>query len=364
VSGELAERLASRTLELVGIPSVSRDEGAVLEAVRRAMPWTPATDEGSCLLYLPQRLEGAALVLLAGHVDTVPAAGSASAARDGDVIHGRGASDMKGGCAVMIELARDVEAGVVHPEVEVGFVFFGREELASEESALRPLLEGSARAREAALALVMEPTAGAIEVGCMGNLNAVVIADGIAAHSARPWLGDNAIHRAISALVAIADLSVRDVEIDGLIYREVANVTTIEGGIAANVIPDGARALVNVRYAPTHTPAEAEARLRELLSATDGIRVEVVSNSPPAPPAMSNPLVERLRDAGGLAVGPKQAWTPVAEFAEVGVDAVNFGPGDPQYAHRDDERVQVDALVRSHEVLRGFLEGSGSQAGG
>jgi succinyl-diaminopimelate desuccinylase len=154
----------------------------------------------------------------------------------------------------------------------------------------------------------------------------------------------------------VADLPIRDVEIDGMVYREVASVTAIEGGVATNVVPDRASAHVNLRYAPTHTPVEAERRLRELLGHPSAT-VEIVGNAPPGLVPAGNPLVERLRIAGGLDVGPKQAWTPVAEFGLAGVDAVNFGPGDPQYAHRDDERVEVGALVRSYEVLRAFLAG-------
>jgi succinyl-diaminopimelate desuccinylase len=144
------------------------------------------------------------------------------------------------------------------------------------------------------------------------------------------------------------------VELDGLTYREVASVTTIRGGVAVNVVPDRATAHVNFRYAPTHTPAEAELRLRELLGYPGAI-VEIVGNAPPGGVPSGNPLVEGLRAAGDLAVGPKQAWTPVAEFGLAGVDAVNFGPGDPQYAHRDDERVDIGPLVRSYEVLQAFL---------
>jgi succinyl-diaminopimelate desuccinylase len=357
---DLSERLAVRTLELVRIPSESRQEAMALRAVRAAMPWEPSADRDSCLMYLPPRRDDVPLVLLAGHVDTVPRAGSPPAARRGNVIVGRGAADMKAGCAVMIEVALDL--AITDPKVDVGWVFFGREELVSDESALIPMLEGSDRAREAALAIVMEPTDNAIEIGCLGNLNARVVIRGVAAHSARPWLGDNAIHRAIGVLNSIADLPVRDVDVEGLIYREAVNVTMINGGIAPNVIPDAVTAHINFRYAPTHTPSEAEARLRELLMFDPKVEVKVVSNSRPGPVTLSNPLVGRLRAAGDLPVRPKQAWTPVAEFAEVGIDAVNFGPGDPQYAHRDDERVEIPALVRSHEVLRSFL-GSGLGSG-
>jgi len=357
--GDLAERLGSLALSLVETPSVSGDEQAVLGLLRAAFPGDPADDADSCLLYLPERRPGVPLVLLAAHVDTVPIAGSSAPRRDARTIHGRGASDMKGACAVMVELALDAVArDRATSTLDVGFCFFGREELAGNRSALIPLLSRVPDTRAVDLAVVMEPTANAIEVGCLGNLDAVVTAQGTAAHSARPWLGHNAIHRAIGTLGRVVDLPVRDVEIDGLTYREVVNVTMIEGGIAANVIPDRATARVNFRFAPSHTAGGAEARLRELLGAEPDIDVEVVSCSPPGPVVVSHPLVTRLREAGGLRVGPKQAWTPVAEFGQVGIPAINFGPGDPEYAHRDDERVEIAALVRSYEVLRAFLDGS------
>ena len=211
------------------------------------------------------------------------------------------------------------------------------------------------------LAIVMEPTDNAVEVGCLGNLNATVIVTGRAAHSARPWQGENAIHRAVAALAPLADLPVRDVIIDGLTFREVVSVTTIAGGVAANVVPDHVEAGVNYRYAPGHAPAEAESRLRELLTPAR-VEVRIDGNAPPGAVSVRNPLVTRLREAGDLPLRPKQAWTPVAEFALAGVDAVNFGPGDPQYAHRDDERVEVHSLVRCHAVLRAFL-GLGAAAG-
>ncbi len=233
-------------------------------------------------------------------------------------------------------------------------MFFGREELPITQSALLPLFDRCPAARAIDLAVVMEPTGNEIHLGCLGNLNAAIVFHGTAAHTARPWFGRNAIHTAIGALTPIAELSPRDVEIDGLVFREVVSVTAIEGGIAGNVVPDRVEARVNFRYAPTRTPEEAEARLRELVS-FGGSELTVVGNAPPGPVPVGNPLVERLRVAGGLDVAPKQAWTSVAEFGMVGVDAVNFGPGDPQYAHRDDERVDVAALVRSADVLRAFL---------
>jgi succinyl-diaminopimelate desuccinylase len=262
---------------------------------------------------------------------------------------------MKSGLAVMLEIAGARGGGGLRSDLDVGLMCFGREELPFRESAVVPLFARRPEIRDVALAIVLEPTADRLELGCLGNLNATVTFAGEAAHTARPWQGRNAIHAAIGALAPIVDLPVRDVEVDGLTFREVMSVTTIEGGHATNVVPDRATARVNVRYAPPQTPEEAERRFLDLLDHPSAI-VEIVGNAPAGPVPSHNPLVERLRAAGELAVGPKQAWTPVAEFGLIGVDAVNFGPGDPQYAHRDDERVEVDALVRAHDVLRAFLE--------
>jgi succinyl-diaminopimelate desuccinylase len=359
---DLGDRLAARTLALVDVPSVSRDETAIVGVVRdsaRALAadgFLLADDDDTCLVWLPaSRREGADLVLFAGHLDTVPIAGNVPGRREGDVVHGRGASDQKAGVAVMLELLGAIADGSLRSDLDVGFLFFGREEI--DESALTPCLERISGTHDASLAVVTEPTDNALEVGCLGNLNARVIVHGVAAHSARPWLGDNAVHAGITALASIADLPVRDVEIDGLTYREVVNVTTIEGGVASNVIPDRLTATVNLRYAPTHTPEEAERRIRELLG-HHRVEVDVLSNAGPGPVTITNPLVRRLRAAGDLEARPKQAWTPVAEFAAAGIDAVNCGPGDPGLAHRDDERVTVGALVRSYEVFSAFLRGA------
>jgi succinyl-diaminopimelate desuccinylase len=354
---DLRERLVERTLTLVAIPSESREEAAILVHLREEMGGVDlelVDMDDSVALFVPSiRRPEAPFVLLAGHVDTVPQGGAAAPARDEGGLVGRGAADMKGGLAVMIEIAAAIEAGV-GSDLDVGYLFFGREELPSGHSALLPLFDRCPAAAAADLAIVLEPTGNAIEVGCLGNLNVVVTARGVAAHTARPWLGDNAIHRAITALGGLAELPVRDVEIDGLVYREVMNVTGISGGVATNVLPDLAEASVNYRYAPDRTPEEAETRIRELLAGHE-VEVRVEGNAPPGPVTLSNDLVGRLRDRGGLSVGPKQAWTPVAEFAAAGVDAVNFGPGDPRYAHRDDERLDAGALVRAFEVLMAFL---------
>jgi succinyl-diaminopimelate desuccinylase len=247
---------------------------------------------------------------------------------------------MKGAVAVMLELAL---AGA-----RFGCLFFGREELPMAESALTPLL---ARERlDAELVVMMEPTDNAIHAGCLGNINATWTFTGRAGHSARPWDGDNAIHKAARAIAALAEHEPEEHDFDGLKFYEVVSTTMVEGGIATNVVPDRAAAQVNYRYAPGRSPEEAEARLAELTAGHGAI--EVTSNSPSGPVPLGNPHVERLqRD---LPTAPKQAWTPVAEFGRAGLDAINFGPGEPAQAHRRDESVRIDALVRAYRVLEAF----------
>ena len=336
----LGERLAARTLELVDIPSESRDEerlaAHVIEVLRGGR--VPVRDLGdTCVLAGPQD----APVLLAGHLDTVPAQDNRPWRIDGGRVHGLGASDMKGALAVMLEL---VLAGAPYR-----CLFFGREELPSSESALAPLLERDPL--EAELVVMMEPTACELHAGCLGNIGATWAFLGRSGHSARPWTADNAIERAAAGVTALAAQAPAPHVFDGLEFVEVASVTRIAGGIADNVIPDRAECHVNFRYAPGRTPAEAEARLAELCAGHGELRIE--SNSPSGPVA-TGPRVAALVAAGGLTRAPKQAWTPVAEFGMVGLDAVNFGPGDPAQAHRRDESVEIAALERAYRVLEAY----------
>jgi succinyl-diaminopimelate desuccinylase len=336
--GELSERLAARTLELVDIPSESHGEAAIAAHVAEVLRagGAPVRDLGdSCVL-----AGSGSPVLLAGHLDTVPAQGNRPGSRDGERVHGLGASDMKGAVAVMLELAL---AGA-----RFDCLFFGREELPMADSALTPLLAREPLSAE--LVVMMEPTDNAIHAGCLGNINATWTFRGRAGHSARPWDGDNAIHRAAAAIAAFAAREPEPHVFDGLTFYEVASVTTIAGGIADNVIPDRVEAHVNYRYAPGRSPESAEQRLRDL-TVGEGELV-VTSNSPSGPVPEGNPHVERLK--ADLPVAPKQAWTPVAEFGAAGLDAINFGPGEPAQAHRSDESVRIDALVRAYRVLEGF----------
>ena len=336
---ELAERLADRTLELVDVPSESGDEARLFEHVAGVLEagGVPVADLADGCLSAGR----GGPVLLAGHLDTVPAQGNLPGRRDAERVHGLGASDMRGALSVMIELAL---AGA-----RLDLLFFGREELPADQSALAPLLEREPMAAE--LVVVMEPTENELHAGCLGNVNATWTFEGRSGHSARPWDADNAIHAVARGVAALARHEPEEHVFDGLRFYEVASVTRIAGGIADNVIPGRADCHVNYRFAPGRTPGEAEARLRELCP-RGSLRID--SLSPSGPVATGNPLARALIAAGDLTVAPKQAWTPVAEFGQAGLDAVNFGPGAPAQAHRRDESVQIAALVRSYRVLEAF----------
>jgi succinyl-diaminopimelate desuccinylase len=342
--------LAGRTLELVDIPSPSLHEARIVEHVRHAvsLPLTYGTDEA--LLFATPRTDRP-LVLLAGHLDTVPPQENLPGRLEDGCVVGLGASDMKGGVAVMIELGAWATAEWNGLAYDLALLFFVREEPPAEQSALPRVFGEAPLVLESDLVVMLEPTDNAIHAGCLGNLNATVVFRGESAHSARPWQGVNAIDVAIRDLAPVVAREPLEVEVGGLTFVEVLTATRIAGGIADNVVPDLVEVRLNYRYAPNRTREEAETRLRELV---DG-ELEITSNSPPARVATDSALVERLRRAGELAVEPKQAWTPVAEFAAQGLDAVNLGPGATRYAHRRDERVEIAELERTFETLRRFL---------
>ena len=351
----LAERLAARTLELVNIPSESRNEAEIAAHVRSLVPPEFAVEWAGddAAVWVGPRRAGNPLVVLAGHYDTVPAQHNIPGRIEDGAVHGLGASDMKGGLAVLLEAARELpETG----SVDVALLLFGKEELPAEFSPLPALFDGSRAVHEAELAILLEPTDCTIQAGCLGNLNARITFHGVSGHSARPWTAENAIDKALDGLRAYADIEPRPVEIGGLTFTEVATVTQIQGGIATNVVPDRVVANVNFRYAPDRSPSSAEAYLRSLLP--QGATFEHAGDSPPARVVTDSPLVQRLRAAGGLALEPKQAWTNVADFTSRGIDAVNFGPGATRYAHRRDEQVEIAALERAYTALRAFLTGS------
>ncbi len=355
---DLANRLAERTLELVNIPSESRHEAEIAAHVRSLVPpsFEAEYEAEDAFVWARPRREGRPLVVLAGHYDTVPAQENVPGRIENGAVVGLGASDMKGGLAVMLELARELDAQDAEPEVDLALLAFGKEELPAEFSPLPHLFDNSRVVHEAELAILLEPTDTTIQAGCLGNLNARIVFHGVSGHSARPWTAENAIEKALDGLRAYASIEPRPVEIGGLTFTEVASITRIEGGIATNVIPDRAEANVNFRYAPDRSPADADAYLRSLVP--EGATYEHAGDSPPARVVTDSPLVQRLRAVGDLALEPKQAWTNVADFTSRGIDAVNFGPGATRYAHRRDEQVEIAALERAFTALWRFVTGS------
>lgn len=352
----LAERLAARTLALVDIPSESLGEAAIRSHLRSLVPPSlRAVHVGEDVAFwAPERRAGVPLVVLAGHYDTVPSQGNLPGRIEDGWVHGLGAADMKGGVAVAVELVQAF-ADAPPASVDVGLVLFGKEELPPSFNPLPELFEHAPLVHETGLAVLLEPTAGAIHAGCVGNLSARVVFRGVSGHAARPWQADNAVERAVLGLAAVAEHTRRETVVGGLPFFETVTLTRIEGGIADNVVPDHAVATVNLRYPPDRTSDDAVALLQALLP--EGAELQVIGNSPPAHVVSETPLVTGLLEAGATAIEPKQAWTNVADFTTRGIDAVNFGPGDPVFAHRRDERVEVAALVHCYETLHRWLTG-------
>jgi succinyl-diaminopimelate desuccinylase len=344
--------LLQLTATLVDIPSVSHHERAItdyLEEWLSAAPWLDVTRLGENLV-ARTRLGRRRRLALAGHTDTVPPNGNERARLEDDTCWGLGASDMKGGVAVLAELARTVP----EPAVDVTYVFYECEEVADRYNGLERLFVNRPDLLEADAAVLAEPTGARVEAGCQGTMRAALTYLGVRAHSARAWLGRNAIHRLAPALGALARYQGREVEIDGCRFREGLQAVRIEGGVAGNVVPDRATLTVNHRFAPDRTPAQAEAYVRQVLGDAD--RFEVTDMSPAAAPSLAHPLLTALLAATGRPPEAKLGWTDVARFASRGVPATNFGPGDPNVAHHADERVTRSDLVTVYSVLKNLIE--------
>jgi succinyl-diaminopimelate desuccinylase len=347
------------------IPSVSGDEAALAHAVEqvlRAQPHLDVVRDGNAVvgrtdLGRPRR------VVVAGHIDTVPVAANLPTRLEGTggdaVLWGRGTVDMKGGVAVMLALAVELGRPGREPEADVTWVFYDNEEVEAALNGLGRLARNRPELLEADFAILGEPSDGGIEGGCNGTLRADVLTTGVAAHSARAWTGVNAIHAAAPVLERLAAYTPRDVEVDGLVYRESLNAVGIEGGIAGNVIPDACTVSVNYRFAPSRSVPEAEAHVRELF---EGFDVVVTDAAGGARPGLDDPLAAEFAQTVLVRTGgepqPKYGWTDVARFAELGIPAVNFGPGDPLLAHKDDERVPVAQLAACRDALRDWLVGA------
>jgi succinyl-diaminopimelate desuccinylase len=350
------------TAALVAVPSPSHREEALAAAVRaRLQDRAP----GLLLEHVEQNvvvrtdLGRDRRVVLGGHLDTVPPNGNERPRLEGDVLHGLGAADMKGGLAVLLRLAEELAADPTRAGHDVTFVFYEGEEVAEEHNGLRHLFAEAPELLAGDLAVLLEPTDGWVEAGCQGTLHVRASFDGIRAHSARPWIGRNAIFEAAPVLARLAEHEADTVEVDGLPYRESLEVVSIEAGVARNVVPDHCSFVVNRRFAPAYTVDDAVGQLQKLLADADG--VEVLSVSPAAPPNLDDPLVREFVETMQLSVRPKLGWTDVARFASRGVPALNFGPGDPEVAHTADERVTRASVERAYEVLARFVTGGASR---
>jgi succinyl-diaminopimelate desuccinylase len=347
--------LLALTAELVDIPSVSWNEQALadrIEADLRAVRWLEVDRVGDNVV-ARTNLGRETRLILAGHTDTVPPNGNATSTLEGDRLHGVGSADMKSGLAVMLELARTVE----NPALDVSFVFYAREEIASEHSGLRELEAARPDLLEGDVALLGEPTGGAVEAGCQGTMRLRIVLQGERAHTARPWMGRNAIHRLAGLLSAFELYDERRPVLDGCEYREALQAVRVEGGVAGNVVPDRVEVIVNHRFAPDRSPAEAEQHVREVVAAAivDGDLVEVVDFAAAAAPGLSHPVLRSLIEGNGLEVRAKLGWTDVAFFAARGVPAANFGPGDSELAHSADESVTRDQIELVNDALVGLL---------
>ena len=342
------------------VPSVSGDERALADAVEaalRALPHLEVVRDGDTVV-ARTTLGRERRVVVAGHLDTVPLTDPPNLPTRvvGEGAHaevwGRGTVDMKGGVAVALALAAELDA----PAQDVTWVFYDNEEVAADLNGLGRLARNRPDLLAADFAVLGEPTSAGLEGGCNGTLRAEVRVRGVAAHSARSWTGTNAIHAAHEVLDRLAAYVPQDVEVDGLVYREGMNAVGIAGGIAGNVVPDECVVTVNYRFAPSRSVAEAEQHVRDLFA---GFAVTLTDAAPGARPGLDDPLAADFAAAvlgvTGGAPAPKYGWTDVARFAELGVPAVNFGPGDPLLAHKDDERCPVGQLALCRDALRAWL---------
>ena len=347
---DLSADVVSLTRQLVDIESVSHHEGPIVDAVEaalRELDHLEVTRHGNTVVARTDLGRGERVVI-AGHLDTVPVNDNLPARLKDGILHGLGTCDMKGGDAVMLKLAADAVA----PNRDLTFVLYDAEEVESVHNGLRKLAESDPDLVRADFAILMEPSNASVEAGCQGTLRVDVRTTGERAHSARSWMGDNAIHRAAPVLARLLDYEARQPVIDGLTYHEGLNATRIRGGVAGNVIPDECVVEVNFRFAPDRSEAEAEAYVREFF---DGFDVTLTDLAPGALPGLDRPAAKAFVEAVGGDVHPKFGWTDVARFTALGVPAVNFGPGDPIFAHKQDEHVPVEHLERCERQLKEWL---------
>ena len=341
------------TEALVDIESVSLNEQPIADAIEVALrPFAhlEVIRIGNSLVARTNLARGERVVI-AGHVDTVPVHDNLPCRNDGTLLHGLGTCDMKGGVAVALNLA----ATVPEPNRDVTYVFYEAEEIAAVHNGLRKIAEVRPELLSADFAILMEPSEAAIEAGCQGTLRVDVVARGERAHSARAWRGVNAIHQAAEILRRLNEYDARRPVIDGLEYHEGLNAVLINGGVAANVLPDEVVVTVNYRFAPDRSEEEALDFVRTFF---DGFEVTVTDSAPGAMPGLDRPAAKAFVATIGGDVKPKFGWTDVARFTGLGIPAVNFGPGDPSLAHKQEEHVPIAQIRQCEQTLRAWLAAS------
>lgn len=349
---DLSADVVTLTEQLVNIESVSHHEQALadsVEAALRELPHLSVVRRGHTVVARTD-LGRSERVVIAGHLDTVPVNDNLPARRDesAGILHGLGTCDMKGGDAVILKLAADLPA----PSRDLTFVLYEAEEVESTFNGLRKLTESDPDLLQADFAILMEPSNAGVEAGCQGTLRAEVRTFGERAHTARSWQGVNAIHGAAEVLNRLAGYEARRPELDGLTYHEGLNAVGIHGGVAGNVVPDECVVEVNFRFAPDRSTAEAEAFVRQFF---DGFDVTITDLAPGAMPGLDRPAAKAFVESVGGEVNPKFGWTDVAQFTQLGIPAVNYGPGDPLFAHKQDEHVPVEHLTRCEQTLKEWL---------
>lgn len=342
------------TARLVDLPSVSGQEKDLADAIEAALrPLAHLTVEryGNNIV-ARTRLGRAERVVLAGHIDTVPIADNVPSRLDANgVLWGCGTSDMKSGVAVQLRIA----ATVPEPNRDLTFLFYDNEEVAAHLNGLGKVAEAHPDWLDGDFAVLLEPSDAQVEGGCQGTLRVHLRLDGERAHSARSWMGSNAIHAAAPVLARLAAYEPRLPVIDGLEYHEGLNAVRIEGGVATNVIPDACTVVVNYRYAPDRTAQEAEAHVREVFADCGVTGFTIDDHSGAAMPGLSHPAAKAFMEAVGGTAQPKFGWTDVSRFGSLGIPAVNYGPGDALFAHKRDEHVAVDRITHCEERLRTWL---------
>ncbi|MGW7056741.1 succinyl-diaminopimelate desuccinylase [Streptomyces sp. NPDC054887] len=342
------------TARLIDFPSVSGNEKALADAIEEALRALPhlTVDRHGNNVVARTHLGRAERVVLAGHIDTVPIADNVPSRLDENgVLWGCGTSDMKSGVAVQLRIAATVPA----PNRDLTFVFYDNEEVAAHLNGLGHIADAHPDWLEGDFAVLLEPSDGQVEGGCQGTLRVLLRTAGERAHSARSWMGSNAIHTAAPILARLAAYEPRRPVIDGLEYREGLNAVAVEGGVAGNVIPDACTVTVNFRYAPDRTEEEALAHVREVFADCDIAEFVVDDHSGAALPGLSHPAAAAFMAAVGGTAQPKFGWTDVSRFSALGVPAVNYGPGDPIFAHKRDEHVAVERITHCEERLRAWL---------